>query len=67
VAPAPPDHEIRSRYLVHEADLTDLARPWRHNPAKLARAITEAVAVRQSSAHTAELAASMFSTQEHRL
>lgn len=67
VAPAPPNHEIRGRYLVHEADLTDPARPWRHSPAKLARAIAEAVAVRQSSASGADLVASTFSAQEHRL
>ncbi len=38
------DHTRMSRYQVIDADLTDNERPWRHDPAKLARAIFSAVA-----------------------
>ena len=49
VQPAPPDHEIRQRYEIHEADLTDPQFPWRHSPAKLSRAIMHIVAPRQTN------------------
>jgi uncharacterized cofD-like protein len=39
VEPAPEHHEIFQRYDVRYVDLTDVARPWRHDPQKLARAI----------------------------
>lgn len=39
VQPVSPHHEIAQRYEVRYSDLTDAARPWRHDPEKLARAI----------------------------
>lgn len=39
VLPAPDNHEILQRYEVRYTDLTDAARPWRHDPNKLAAAI----------------------------
>jgi uncharacterized cofD-like protein len=39
VLPTPESHAIYQRYRVHMADLTDLGRPWRHDPGKLARAL----------------------------
>ncbi len=39
VQPDPDDHPITKRYAVHLTDLTDPQRPWRHDPAKLARAL----------------------------
>lgn len=45
VAPPPEHHEIFQRYEVRTADLTDDARPWRHDGEKLARAIKELVIV----------------------
>lgn len=36
---APDQHEIHQRYEVRYTDLTDPERPWRHDPAKLAKAI----------------------------
>lgn len=35
------NHEILQRYEVRYTDLTDEARPWRHDPIKLAKAIWE--------------------------
>jgi len=45
VAPPPEHHEIFQRYEVRMADLTDDARPWRHDGEKLASAIKELVIV----------------------
>lgn len=45
VLPPPEHHEIFQRYEVRMADLTDDARPWRHDGEKLARAIKEVVVV----------------------
>jgi uncharacterized cofD-like protein len=45
VAPPPAHHEIYQRYEVREADLTDDARPWRHDGEKLAKAIKELLVV----------------------
>lgn len=39
VMPAPPDHEVTQRYRVWYTDLVDEARPWRHDPHKLAAAL----------------------------
>lgn len=39
----PPDHEVRTRYHVIEADLTDNERPWRHDPDKLRTHLLAAV------------------------
>jgi uncharacterized cofD-like protein len=39
VPQVPPYHEIRQRYDVRTADLTDPERPWRHDARKLAEAI----------------------------
>jgi uncharacterized cofD-like protein len=39
VPPAPSNHEILQRYEVRYTDLTDVERPWRHDPTKLAQAI----------------------------
>lgn len=39
VAPAAPHHEILQRYELRYTDLTDVERPWRHDPQKLASAI----------------------------
>jgi uncharacterized cofD-like protein len=39
VPAAPEHHEILQRYEVRYTDLTDSARPWRHDPFKLAIAI----------------------------
>jgi uncharacterized cofD-like protein len=39
VMPAPENHEIFQRYHIRYTDLTDSQRPWRHDPAKLARSI----------------------------
>lgn len=39
VRPAPDDHPVLQRYDLRYADLVDEARPWRHDPAKLAAAI----------------------------
>ncbi len=44
VMPVPPDHEIRRRYDIREADLTDPKYPWRHSPAKLSRVLLDIVA-----------------------
>lgn len=44
VAPLPPDHALRKRYQVVEADLTDPQRPWRHSSEKLRRAIDNLLA-----------------------
>lgn len=44
VAPLPPDHALRRRYQVVEADLTDPQRPWRHSSEKLRRAIDNLLA-----------------------
>lgn len=41
VLPAPLDHELRSRCIIYEMDLTDPQRPWRHSGEKLSRAILE--------------------------
>jgi uncharacterized cofD-like protein len=41
VEPAPEHHEISQRYEVRYTDLTDSARPWRHDPYKLAVSILE--------------------------
>ncbi len=41
VKPVPTNHEILERYDVHNTDLTDHERPWRHDTHKLARAILE--------------------------
>ncbi len=49
VAPAPQGHEVYQRYEIREADLTDPQRPWRHDPAKLFRAIMSIVAEHQAS------------------
>jgi uncharacterized cofD-like protein len=38
---APPNHEILQRYEVRYTDLTDVERPWRHDPIKLGSAIME--------------------------
>ncbi|MCC7452141.1 MAG: YvcK family protein [Anaerolineae bacterium] len=47
VQPAPPDHDVRKRYEICEADLTDPQYPWRHNPVKLNRAIMGLLTQRQ--------------------
>jgi uncharacterized cofD-like protein len=39
VQPAPEHHEILQRYDIYYTDLTDEARPWRHDTHKLAAAI----------------------------
>ncbi len=39
VPTAPANHDIRLRYRVVEADLTDPQRPWRHSPTKLYKAL----------------------------
>jgi uncharacterized cofD-like protein len=39
VRPAPEHHEILQRYDIYYTDLTDQARPWRHDTHKLAAAI----------------------------
>jgi len=39
VTPAPENHDIFQRYHIRYTDLTDSERPWRHDPAKLARSI----------------------------
>ncbi len=39
VLPVPEGHDVRRRYEIREADLTNSPRPWRHDPAKLSRAI----------------------------
>jgi uncharacterized cofD-like protein len=39
VSLVPPDHPVRQRYIIHEADLTDPMRPWRHSPEKLSKAL----------------------------
>jgi uncharacterized cofD-like protein len=39
VMPAPPDHEVTQRYQIWYTDLVDEARPWRHDPHKLAAAL----------------------------
>jgi uncharacterized cofD-like protein len=39
VTPAPDNHDIFQRYHIRYTDLTDSERPWRHDPAKLARSI----------------------------
>ncbi len=39
VMPAPVHHEILQRYEVQYTDLVDDARPWRHDPNKLGKAI----------------------------
>jgi uncharacterized cofD-like protein len=38
---AQPNHEILQRYEVRYTDLTDVERPWRHDPIKLGSAIME--------------------------
>ncbi|GAB4553368.1 MAG: YvcK family protein [Anaerolineae bacterium] len=43
---APPDHEVRYRYDLYEADFTDPQRPWRHSPDKILRAIGAVLAQR---------------------
>lgn len=45
VEPPPPHHEIFQRYEVRMTDLTDSARPWRHDGEKLARAIKDIMVV----------------------
>jgi len=50
VLPDPPDHAIYARYRVELADLTDPARPWRHDPTKLAKAL---LALYESAPHAA--------------
>ncbi len=49
VQPDPPDHAIYQRYRVELTDLTDAARPWRHDPDKLAKAL---LALYDSAAQT---------------
>lgn len=39
VEPVPPHHEILQRYEVHETDLVDSDRPWRHDHTKLGDAV----------------------------
>ena len=39
VQPAPEHHEVLQRYNVCYTDLVDSARPWRHDPDKLVKAI----------------------------
>lgn len=39
VTAIPENHEIRQRYEIHYTDLTDAARPWRHDPCKLTAAL----------------------------
>lgn len=39
VTPMPRNHDMAQRYEVIYSDLVDAERPWRHDPAKLARAI----------------------------
>ncbi len=39
VAPMPRNHDMVQRYEVIYSDLVDAERPWRHDPAKLAKAI----------------------------
>lgn len=48
VQPAPSDSDIRQRYEIHDADLTDPQYPWRHSPTKLSRAILDILAERQN-------------------
>ena len=49
VMPAPKNHDVWQRYEIHEADLTDPKYPWRHNSAKLHRAIMSIMAKHQST------------------
>lgn len=39
VMPAPENHDVLQRYVVHYTDLTDVERPWRHDHQKLTNAI----------------------------
>ncbi len=39
VTPIPDNHEIQQRYEVRYTDLTDMQRPWRHDPQKLGAAL----------------------------
>jgi uncharacterized cofD-like protein len=39
VLPTPDSPVIHQRYKVYMADLTDVGRPWRHDPGKLAQAL----------------------------
>lgn len=41
VKPVPAHHEIFQRYEVRYTDLTDVERPWRHDPQKLVTAILQ--------------------------
>jgi hypothetical protein len=39
VRPVPPHHEVLQRYEIIYTDLVNYEKPWRHDPAKLARAV----------------------------
>lgn len=39
VLPTSDNHAISQRYQLHMTDLTDMERPWRHDPTKLAQAL----------------------------
>ncbi len=52
VRDAPANHEVGKRYHLHNADLVDIARPWRHDPDKLAREILELCAQHQTATHS---------------
>ena len=41
VQPIPAHHEILTRYDIIYTDLTDMSRPWRHDPQKLAHELME--------------------------
>jgi len=49
VLPADDHHEIHRRYRVIYADLNDSSYPWRHDPAKLAHALSTSYANYQAS------------------
>jgi len=49
VLPADDHHEIHHRYRVIYADLNDSSYPWRHDPAKLAHALSTSYANYQAS------------------
>jgi uncharacterized cofD-like protein len=50
VQPAPDDQAAARRYVIRYADLTDVERPWRHDPQKLVNELLHLVKRRDSSA-----------------
>ncbi|MFN8418771.1 MAG: gluconeogenesis factor YvcK family protein [Anaerolineae bacterium] len=49
VPATPADHDIRTRYELVEADLTDPQRPWRHSPDKLGQQLIQLWAAHRHS------------------